>query len=81
MSKPVTVACKFGVSGEMTKQTSLRVNNFQTDEICPAAREEELLTETGEVATSEGGRINEGLIFGMGGVAHTDPYDCWVGYH
>ncbi len=42
------------------------MNDFHTEETCPAAREEELLTDTGEVATSEGGRINEGLIFGMG---------------
>jgi hypothetical protein len=66
LSKPFTMACRFGVPGDMIKQTSLQVNDFETDEICPAARENELLTETGEVATSEGGRINEGLIFGMG---------------
>ena len=60
-------ARKFGVSDETIKDLSTKLGDFLANKVCPATKEEQLLKEMWDVASSEERKTLATLIFKMVG--------------
>ena len=63
LSEAIIASRKFGVSDDKVKEISEKMQEFLTQKVCPATREEELLKDMWNAARPEERKTIAGLFF------------------